>query len=216
MAEAHVREHWGTQFHVVPEGLAEDEVVSFVDELMEKGRKEEKHASLVKLAEQTVVEADRLAESIKKQARKEAEDERAGAIAAAKEQAREETQRLVKRAERDAVVQAEATLARTQSEAQDIIAKAQKEAQDITESAREKVTAIESQAHVEAEYIVRRFTVRFAEELRSVVVDTSNNMIPNLNRLMKESGHGSGLSDGDDAKAAISPGASKGKSSSRR
>ena len=216
MAEAYIREHWGTQFHVVPEGLAEDEVVSFVDELMKKGGKEDKQASLVKLAEQTVVEADRLAESIKEQARKEAEDERAGAVAAAKEQASEQAQRLVKRAERDAAAQAEATLAKTQNDAKDIIANAHTEAQAITQSARDKVTAIESQARVEAEYIVRRFTVRFAEELRSVVADTSNNMIPNLDQLMKESGHGSVLEEGPDGKPAISSAASKGKSSSRR
>ena len=78
---------WGEEFHVVPEGLAEDEVVSFVDDLMEQSRQirddQERQASLHRLAEQTVVEADKLAASIKQQARGEAEAEAARLIAAA-------------------------------------------------------------------------------------------------------------------------------------
>jgi hypothetical protein len=38
MEKADVKEHWGVEFRVVPDGLAEDEVVSFVNNLMEQSR----------------------------------------------------------------------------------------------------------------------------------------------------------------------------------
>ena len=54
------KEHWGVKFSVVPNGLSEEEVVSFVDDLMKSSKSsDDKQASLIKLAEQTVIEADK-------------------------------------------------------------------------------------------------------------------------------------------------------------
>ena len=71
MEKPNTKELWGVSFRVVPDGLAEDEVVSFVNKIMAKGRSpnedQERQDSLRILAEQTVVEADRLAGEIKQQ-----------------------------------------------------------------------------------------------------------------------------------------------------
>ena len=55
----------------------------------------DRQASLLRLAEQTVVEADKLAESIKEQSRQEAQDEAAKIIAAATDEAKEKADRLL-------------------------------------------------------------------------------------------------------------------------
>ncbi len=74
--------------------------------------------------------------------------------------------------------------------------------------------SIASEAKLEAEYIVRRFTVKFVEQLRSVVNDTSNSMLSGLDELLRESGHEGVLGEDEDAKAAIPSGRAKSKRSS--
>ena len=183
------------EFRVVPDGLAEDEVVSFVNNLMEQSRvggDDDRQGSLRKLAEQTVVEADKLAESIQQQARKDAEEASAKVLAAAEEQAQVHAQRIIKRAERDA-----------DSQSRQTTAKAEKEAQDSLQEARERAANIEAEAKVEAEYIVRRMTVKFVEELRSAVTDTASDMLPTLDAQMKALGHGGGSGEATEAPAAI-------------
>ena len=214
-----VKEHWGVEFSIVSQGLAEDEVVSFVDSLMDQADKErqeqDRQASLLKLAEQTVIEADKLADGIKQQARQEADEEGASIRAAAEEAAKEQAQRIVKKSQRDAASQSSATIAKADKEAQEVVAKARNDAEAIIGPVREKVSSMEAEAKLEAEYIVRRFTVKFVEELRSVITDTSNKMLPSLDDLMKESGHGSILEDEKDSKRAISSSGGKGKGSSK-
>ena len=134
-----VKEHRGVEFSIVSQGLAEDEVVSFVDSLMDQADKE----------------------------------------------------------------------------AQEVVAKARNDAEAIIGPVREKVSSMEAEAKLEAKYIVRRFTVKFVEELRSVITDTSNKMLPSLDDLMKESGHGSILEDEKDSKKAISSSGGKAKDSSK-
>ena len=62
MSKVTAKKLWGESFHVVPEGLDEDEVVKYVDKLKVEL---DRQSALQKLAEQTVVEADKLAGSIK-------------------------------------------------------------------------------------------------------------------------------------------------------
>ena len=145
-----------------------------------------------KLAEQTVVEADKLAESIQQQARKDAEEASAKVLAAAEEQAQVHAQRIIKGAERDA-----------DSQSRQTTAKAEKEAQDSLQEARERAATIEAEAKVEAEYIVRRMTVKFVEELRSAVTDTASDMLPTLDAQMKALGHGGVSGEATEAPAAI-------------
>ena len=81
MATKQVAKLWGMDFSVVPEGLARDEVVAYVDglksELQTTGPKGAQQSSLVKLAEQTVIEAHKLAEEVLEQAHTDAEAEAA-------------------------------------------------------------------------------------------------------------------------------------------
>lgn len=213
-----VKELWGTEFHVVADGLSEEEVVSYVEKLKDEARKaNEEHvrqSSLLKLAEQTVVEADKLAESIKIEARQEAEAETAKMVAGAEGQAQEQVQRLIRKAERDAAAQTAELIAKAEQESQDAIERARKEGQEIIAEARDRVTSIESEAKLEAEYIVRRFTVKFVEEIRSAVTEASNNLLPSLDDIVSEASKQVGANDKGDQPAIESE--RKTKSSSRR
>lgn len=220
MAEdAAVKELWGVEFQVVPDGLAEDQVVSFVNDLMEKARDvggdQGRQASLLKLAEQTVVEADRIAEDIKAKARQEAEEAGAKELTARRAEAEQEAERIVREAKSEADRSLRDTIAEAEEQASEIVADARKEAQDITKAARDLVPGIASEAKLEAEYIVRRFTVQFVERIRSVVTDTANEMLPSLDDLMRDTGHKGILDEAEPAKSE-SEQKGKGRSSSKR
>lgn len=206
MEKSDTKELWGVDFRVVPDGLAEDQVVSFVNNMMEQNRsgrdEQERQDSLRKLAEQTVVEADKLAEEIRQQARQDAEDEAARTRSAAEEQARTEADRIVKQAERDVAAESRVALARAKKQAQDIVTKARSESKTIIQASRDRSTAMEAEAKLEAEYIVRRLTVKFVEEVRSVVTETSNSILPSLDTPTDESDGPEALSDGIDGKSA--------------
>ncbi len=218
MENTDVKQLWGVDFRVVPQGLAEDEVVSFVDKLMKESRtagdEQERAASLHRLAEQTVVEADKLAESIKQQATEEAEEAAARIAADSEEQATVQSQRIIKKAEREAAALSNAAGSKSEKEAQEVIARARAEVQEILQDARDKVVSMEAEAKLEAEYLIRRMTVKFVEEIRSVVTETSNNLLPSLEAEISKSGETAMLSDGGDAQPAIAPARRRPKSSS--
>lgn len=176
---------------------------------------QDRHASLLKLAEQTVVEADKLAESIKEQAKKEAEEERAKIVSAAREEAKAAAERVTSRAEREAADQIETAVKKAEQDANEILANARKDSDRILQAAREKLPGIESAAKLEAEYIVRRFTVNFVEEIRSAVTEAAEQMLPNLDDLMKRSGQQGVLQEGADGKAASQGRPSRPRSSSK-
>ena len=217
---ANVKELWGVEFRLVPDGLAEEDVVSFVNDLQDK-RKQGKgdgegQASLVKLAEQTVIEADRLAENIKDQARQEAEEQAAAILAASRKGATEEARELVDKAQREVTVQTEAVVSKAKKDADDIVSKARRDAEQVLQSARDQLPGIESEAKLQAEYLVRRFTVQFVEQIRAVVTETSNNMLPSLDALTKDAGRSDAVEDASEHKAVTSSAKSKTKSSSQR
>jgi len=89
-------ELWGHEFSLARNGLDEAQVVPFVNELISERdlllQRVEHLSTLTKLAEKTIVEADRLAEEIKKEAVDEAKSEAEAILAKADEQA----QQLVK------------------------------------------------------------------------------------------------------------------------
>lgn len=207
MEKSDTKELWGVDFRVVPDGLAEDQVVSFVDNLMEQNRsgrdEQDRQDSLRKLAEQTVVEADKLADDIKQQARQDAEDEAARTRSAAEEQARTEADRIVKQSERDAAAESRVALARAEKQAQDIVTKARFESKTIIQASRDRATTMEAEAKLEAEYIVRRLTVKFVEEVRSVVTETSNSILPSLDAPTDESDGPEALGEGTDGKFSV-------------
>ena len=86
-----VVELWGREFDLAKNGLNEAQIVPFVNELI--GERDqlvqsmEHLSSLTKLAEKTIVEADSLAEEIKKEAVDQTKAEATAIMAKAEEQA---------------------------------------------------------------------------------------------------------------------------------
>jgi vacuolar-type H+-ATPase subunit E/Vma4 len=132
-------ELWGRSFNLVKRGLEEAQVVSFVTKLMNERdelRKQEEHfASLTKLAERTVVESDKLAEEIKKEATNQAKGEADTLIAKAEKQARQMAEEKRKEIEEK---RAE-VLATAAGEAEAIKANAERNAKLLIESHRQKI-----------------------------------------------------------------------------
>jgi cell division initiation protein len=121
-----VVELWGHKFKKADDGLDKAEVVSFVDELMNKHeallKRAEHLSSLTKLAEKTIVEADNVAQQVKSEAEEQAKSEAKTILSEAEEQA----QKIIeeKRAE---------ALARVNREVEAIKAKAQQQAETLLE-----------------------------------------------------------------------------------
>ena len=194
-----VKEIWGVKFRIAPHGLAEDQVVAFVNSLMEQSKEsaaeQEKRSSLLKLAEQTVVEADRLAEEINKQAKLEAEEEEDRIIREATDKAQEQVKRLLHAAQKEAANQSSATLARAEQDAEALVKKARIEAQDILRATENRAAAVETEARLEAEYLVRRTTAKVVEGIRSAVTDTCNALFTDLENYKNEQREGAQASN---------------------
>ena len=121
---------WGKEFKIVKLGLAEEEVVAFVTNLIKQRdslQEQQQHLhSLQKLAETTVIEANELAESIKREAHGEA----AKVVEEAEKRARE----ITGEAQRQAEVE-------TQEEVARILEEARQEATSIMETAMKRVSS---------------------------------------------------------------------------
>ena len=184
MAGENVKHLWGAEFSVVPEGLSERQVVSFVNDLIARaqgnGAETERHSSLVQLAEKTILEAHKLAESIKEKATRDAEAEAETITKLAREKAGEQVARVLESAQREAEMDANAVAAQAESQAQQIARKAHREAQDILHTAKQQAVDIASEARLEAEYTVRKLTSRVSDELRAAVATISSSILPDL------------------------------------
>ena len=184
MAGENVKHLWGAEFSVVPEGLSERQVVSFVNDLIARsqgnGAEAERHSSLRQLAEKTILEAHKLAESIKEKATRDAEAEAETISELAREKAREQVARVLESAQRKAELDANAVTSQAESQAQQIARKAHREAQDILQTAKQQAADIASEARLEAEYTVRKLTSRVSDELRAAVATISSSILPDL------------------------------------
>jgi len=122
----------GHEFKRVKNGLDESQVSSFVNELIDERDKlaqsQDHVASLNRLAERTIVEADKLAMQIKTEAAEQAKAESAAIVDKAKEQARQMVEKKT----------AEATKLANE-EANAIKAKAEKEAALLVENQKNKI-----------------------------------------------------------------------------
>jgi len=111
----------GRELKRVKNGLDESQVSAFVDELLkerDKLAKSQDHiASLNRLAELTIVEADKLAAQIKTEATEHAKAESAAIVDKAKEQARQTAEKKIAEAVRAANEQAAAIKTRAEEEA---------------------------------------------------------------------------------------------------
>jgi hypothetical protein len=132
------RQLWGRDFDIVKEGLDESQVAMFITELIgerdELLQRQDHMASLTKLAERTVAEADKLAADIKKEVEEESQAQAAMILAKAEKEAQELVEQ--KRAE---------ILDVANKEAQAVRAEAQQEAEAIKARAKQEVERLLSQ-----------------------------------------------------------------------
>ncbi len=182
MATKQVAKLWGTDFSVVPEGLAREEVVAYVDglksELQTNESKGAQQSSLVKLAEQTVIEAHKLAEDVIEQAHVEAEAEAAKIRKAAEEQARQQVQQILEAGQAESGAKSDATIAKADQQAQQILKRARRTAQDSLQSAEQKADDIRSEAELEAEFALRKLMTRVTGEIGDAVTAICNSVLP--------------------------------------
>lgn len=111
----------GREFNRVKNGLDEAQVASFIDELTKERDKlaqsQDHIASLNRLAEMTVVEADKLATQVKTEAAEQAKAESTAIIDKAKEQARQMAEKKIAEAVEIANEKANAIKAKSEEEA---------------------------------------------------------------------------------------------------
>jgi len=110
------RQLWDREFDIVKEGLDEEQVIAFVDNLIaqHKTSLQASAASLSSLIKKAVMEAEQIAASIKVKAQAEAEDEAATIISQAKQEAEE----IKRRAELEAQKETEEVLSASNRKAE--------------------------------------------------------------------------------------------------
>ncbi len=147
------REIWGREFTLVRHGLDEQEVFSFVRGLIDRNNeyaeKLDHLDSLVKLGENTIIEADEEAERIRAHAQGIAEEEARATVLRAEEDARARAERILADAEEEAALKADRIIAEADETAREKLAAAQELAQNIVKSAedeaRQQMKAIRDQ-----------------------------------------------------------------------
>lgn len=157
-----VVELWGREFNLARNGLDEEQVVSFVNELIGERdlliQRVEHLSALTKLAEKTVVEADRLAGEIKEEAVDQAKAEADAIVAKAEEQAQQvveekrteiitiatkEVEAIKANAEREAELFIQHQRRKVQPELRDMAQRLYKELLSQLESLKQQVIALE-------------------------------------------------------------------------
>jgi vacuolar-type H+-ATPase subunit E/Vma4 len=156
------RQLWGRDFDIVKEGLDESQVAMFITELIgerdELLQRQDHLASLTKLAERTVAEADKLAADIRKEIEEESQSQAAMILAKAEKEAQELMEQ--KRAE--------------------ILDVANKEAQEVRNRAQQEAAAIKAQAQQEVEHLVNQQQQRVQEEVKEMAQKLHSQLMAGL------------------------------------
>jgi hypothetical protein len=156
------RQLWGRDFDIVKEGLDESQVAMFITELIgerdELLQRQDHLASLTKLAERTIAEADKLAADIKKEVEEESQAQAAMILAKAEKEAQELMEQ--KRAE--------------------ILDVANKEAQAIKARAHQEAEAIRAKARQEVEILVAQQQQRMQRETKEMAQKLHGQLLAGL------------------------------------
>jgi vacuolar-type H+-ATPase subunit H len=146
-SDGKIREIWGRKFKIVKNGLDEAEVFSFIGGLIDQNNaltnKLEHLDALTKLAERTVIEANKQAQSIKKEAEEKANTSAASIIAEAEEKAKNEIDRITSEAEQ-----------KIKQSTEEKITAAERQAESILTAAQEKAESIKTNADADANRII--------------------------------------------------------------
>jgi vacuolar-type H+-ATPase subunit H len=157
-------------FKKVKNGLDEAEVFSFVGGLIDQNNalatKLENLDLLKKLAESNVIQAEQLAETIKKEAEKAATFKAASIITSAEEQAKSEADRLIAESRQRADESANTMLTSAQRQAKEIVKAAETQAQ---QQAAEIMRGAEAEAQRRAEEIVKAAEVRAQQQAQEML-----------------------------------------------
>ena len=162
---------WGREFTRVPDGLDERQVKAYVDGLLsklngEQGTPHSYSASLDRLAEQTVLEAEKLANQLREEARQ------------IRVQAQVEAERLITEARGSAKEQGDA-IAR-------VATRASEEAQTILQAARDRGLAIERQALQRAHELMGLAKRQLETQIKRDVRGASEKLLSYVNDISKE------------------------------
>ena len=149
-SDSKIREIWGRKFKIVKNGLDEAEVFSFIGGLIDQNNalasKLEHLDSLTKLAERTVIEANKQAQGIKKEGEEKANASAASIIAEAEEKARKEIDRITSEGERKARQSAQEKIAAAEQQAQSMLTAAEEKAESIKANADDEANRITAEA----------------------------------------------------------------------
>ena len=149
-SDSKIREIWGRKFKIVKNGLDEAEVFSFIGGLIDQNNalasKLEHLDSLTKLAERTVIEANKQAQSTKKEGEEKANAGAASIIAEAEEKARKEIDRITSEGERKARQSAQEKIAAAEQQAQSMLTAAEEKAESIKANADDEANRITAEA----------------------------------------------------------------------
>ena len=199
------KEIWGRKFRIVKNGLDEREVFSFIGSLIDQNREYAKKLehldSLVRVAENMIIEADKQAEGIKIEAEEKAGEKAKAIIIQAEEQTKAETERIITEAERSSQerISAAEQLGRdivkaaeekAEAEAEDIIAKGEEKAKaeaekiiaEVEATTQERVSTAEQQT----QYILKTAEEK-AEEIKAPA-ETTAKAVPGQPASRREEG----------------------------
>ncbi len=145
-----VKEMGGQRFRIVKNGFDEVEVSSFISTLIrqnnELASKVEHLSVLTKLAESTVVEAEKQANSIKMQMEEEAKAQAASIVAAAEEQAKLEADKIIAESRQRAEDDVQARVALAGRQAEETIKNAEARADNVKRVSEEEASKIVAEA----------------------------------------------------------------------
>jgi vacuolar-type H+-ATPase subunit H len=145
-----VKEMGGQRFRIVKNGLDEAEVSSFISTLIQQSNelanKVEHLSALTKLAESTVVEAEKQAKSIKMQTEGEAKAQAASIVAAAEEQAKLEAEKIIAESKQRAEEVAQTRVAVAERQAEETIKNAEARTDNVRRVAEEEASRIVADA----------------------------------------------------------------------
>jgi len=202
-----VQELWGQQFRIVKNGLDEGEVFSFVGNLIEEnseyGAKLEALESLKRLAESTVLEANKQAQQTLIETDQQANETAMAIISEAESKAKTEADSIITEAQQKATLEGETILAKAekaakgmQEKAETALAKAKKTSDDKVSTAEQQAQAILELARAEAEErkaVAEDEAAKIvsdarqeAEEAARVTADAAEEQRQNVLRVAKE------------------------------
>ena len=159
----------GQTFRIVKHGFDKNEVFAFIASLIDQNneyaKKLEHLDSLRKLAEHTVIEANKMAESIKVEIVEKAREEATAIMREAEKKAREEVERIIA----DAEESSQNRISAAEQLASDTLKRAEDEAGQIKAPAADEATRITTEARQKAEELAREITTSAEEQRQSVL-----------------------------------------------